>query len=121
MESERIEGEMTVGKKKEHLIKWVCYDDDERTREPLENLENAQSVLLDWTAIHRRNSLKYYPFGVKGNPLHLYMLIRSIYYFASLLYRNPQSVVSLMLISDQIINCLHIFVLLVNAERMSSY
>ena len=53
-EVESIEGERVVGKKKtkEYLVKWVGYGDDERTWEPIENLEHAQSILLDWVTKH---------------------------------------------------------------------
>ena len=59
-EMESIEGERMVGKKrtKEYLVKWVGYGDDERTWEPVENLENAQAVLLDWVTKHPDMSAK---------------------------------------------------------------
>jgi len=59
-EVESIEGERTVGKKKikEYLVKWIEYGDDECTWEPVENLENAQSILLDWVTKHPDTSAK---------------------------------------------------------------
>ena len=59
-EVERIEGERIVGRKKikEYLVKWIGYGDDERTWEPVEHLENAQSVLRDWIIRHSRYTAK---------------------------------------------------------------
>jgi len=37
---------------KEYLIKWVGYGNDEHTWEPVENFENAQSILLNWVTTH---------------------------------------------------------------------
>lgn len=57
---ERIEVEGIIGKKKvkEQLVKWVGYGDDERPWEHVKNLENAQSVLLDWINTHSDTSAK---------------------------------------------------------------
>ena len=59
-EVEHIEDERVVGPKrtKEYLVKWAGYGDDERTWEPVENLEHAQSVLLDWITKHPDTSAK---------------------------------------------------------------
>jgi Chromo (CHRromatin Organisation MOdifier) domain len=41
------EGERTIKAEKEYLVRWKGYNDDERSWEPVQHLENAQEILLE--------------------------------------------------------------------------
>lgn len=48
-EVERIDGERVNARGgKEYLVKWYGYPDNERTWEPLDNLEHAEEVIMQW-------------------------------------------------------------------------
>jgi hypothetical protein len=51
-EVEAIEGERIVKGRKEYLVRWKGYNDDERSWEPVQHLENAPEILLEWKAKH---------------------------------------------------------------------
>jgi len=62
-EVESIEGERTVKGKKEFLVRWRGYTDDEMSWEPISHLDHAQDRLLEWQLTHdsQKSSVKPNP------------------------------------------------------------
>jgi hypothetical protein len=71
MEVESIEGERTVKGKKEFLVRWRGYTDDEMSWEPISHLDHAQEKLLEWQVNHdpRREPARQNPRKTPPPPL----------------------------------------------------